>query len=178
MQKSADCHTVKNIREESEMKSTSMMHTRGLVAEIDKNGDAFVIMDRKNACGGCGSAKTDACKTCLSGSKIQARVLNSEHAQKGDIVSVSLNTSKVLKGAAALYLIPVAGVLLGVFVGAGFHGAFAVSETIASIVAGFIGLVVGFSIVKLISNRMAADEGMTPKISKIIFSSSDGRTIY
>ena len=154
----------------------SMMNTRGLVAEIDKNGDAFVIMDRKNACGGGGSAKTDACKTCLSGSKIQARVLNTEHARKGDIVSVSLNTSKVLKGAAALYLIPVAGIFLGVFAGVFFQGAFAVSETIVSIVAGCIGLVVGVFIVKLISNHMAADEGMTPVISKIIFSGSNGQT--
>lgn len=152
------------------MESKLMMHTRGLVTGIDKNGDAIVVMDRKNACGGCGSTKTNTCNSCLSGSKIQAKVLNTKQARKGDIVSVSLSTSKILKGAAALYLIPVAGILLGAFIGAGFH------ETL-SMVTGFIGLVIGFFIVRLISERMNANEAMTPVISSIIYAASDKNAV-
>jgi sigma-E factor negative regulatory protein RseC len=159
------------------MNSERMMHTRGIVTEINENGDTFVILNRQNACSGCGSAKTNACKSCLSGSKIKAKVLNSQHAKKGDFVSVSLSTSKVLKSAAALYLIPVAGVIFGTFAGAGFHGVFLVNETLASLVAGGIGLVVGFYIVKLISKRMSADEGLTPVISKIIHPKSSKQPV-
>ena len=152
------------------MESKAMMYTRGLVTGIDKNGDAIVIMDRKSSCGGCSSDKIDHCSACLSGSKIQAIALNEKHAEKGDIVSVSINTSKVLKGAAALYLIPVAGVIIGVFAGASFHGA--LSETLASIIAGFAGLAVGFYIVRLISKKMNTDKAMMPAINKIIYSDS------
>ena len=159
------------------MESKLMMHTRGLVTGIDKNGDAIVVMDRKNACGGCGSTKTNTCNSCLSGSKIQAKVLNTKQARKGDIVSVSLSTSKILKGAAALYLIPVAGILLGAFIGAGFHEILSMDETIASMVTGFIGLVLGFFIVRLISERMNANEAMTPVISSIIYAASDKNAV-
>ena len=157
------------------MTSKAMIHTRGIVTGIDKNGDAMVIMNRKNACGdgGCGSATTNNCKSCLSGAKIQARALNPHHAEKGDIVAVSFSTSKILKGAAALYLIPVAGVLTGAFAGAGLHKILSLSETSASLIAGFIGLALGFYIVRLISAHMSTDEGMTPAISKIISSKSD-----
>jgi len=158
------------------MKSNAMIHTMGIVTDIDKNGDAMVIMNRKNVCGdgGCGSGTTDNCKSCLSGAKIHARALNPHHAEKGDLVSVSISTAKILKGAAALYLIPVAGVLTGAFTGAAFHDILSVSETTASIIAGFTGLALGFYIVKLISARLTADEGMTPAISSII-SSKQGK---
>jgi sigma-E factor negative regulatory protein RseC len=96
------------------MSNKKMMHARGLVTSLNKNGFANVIMDRKNACSGCGSEKSNNCKSCLSGSKIQVIVLNTKNAKKGDIVSVSLITSKILQGAAIFYLIPVAGVIIGV----------------------------------------------------------------
>ncbi len=153
-----------------------MIHTRGLVAGIDNNGDAIVIMDRANGCSECSSSKTSHCEACLSGTKIQARALNEHHAEKGDIVSVSFSTEKLLKGAAALYLIPVAGVIIGAFIGSHFHEILMVSDSLGSIIIGFIGILSGFFIVRLISKRMNADQGMMPVISKIIYSCSEKRS--
>ena len=74
------------IKEVLSMSNKKMMHARGLVTSLNKNGFANVIMDRKNACSGCGSEKSNNCKSCLSGSKIQVLVLNTKNAKKGDIV--------------------------------------------------------------------------------------------
>jgi len=153
------------------------MHTRGLVTSIDKDGFANVVMDRKNACSGCGTGKPSHCQSCLSGSKIQARVLNTKNAREGDIVSVSLSTSKILKGAAVFYLIPVAGFLLGALTGNYLYEIFPVSETLAALFSGLIGLALGFLIVRWISERMNADFGMTPVISKIIYVKSGKNSI-
>ena len=149
------------------------MHTRGLVTFVNKNGFANVVMDRKNACSGCGSGKVNHCKSCLSGSKIQSLVLNTKNAKKGDIVSVSLSTSKILQGAAVFYLIPVVMFIASALAGSYLHGALSMSETSAALFAGFIGLFLGFLIVRLISERMNAEQGMTPVISKIFYSRSD-----
>ena len=149
-----------------------MMHTRGLVTSVNQNGSANVVMDRKNACSGCGSGKVNHCKSCLSGSKIQSIALNIKNAKKGDIVSVSLRTSKILQGAAVFYLIPVAMFIVSALTGSYLHEALSVSETSAALFAGFVGLVLGFFIVRWISERMNADHGMTPVISKIVYSRS------
>ncbi|NOX33704.1 MAG: SoxR reducing system RseC family protein [Deltaproteobacteria bacterium] len=155
------------------MSNKKMMHTRGLVTAVDTIGFADVVMDRKQGCTGCGSKKTDNCKTCLSGSKIQAKVINKKNARKGDIVSVSLSTSKILKGAAVLYLIPVAGLLIGVFTGQGFHDVLSISDTLVTIILGFVGLAMGFYLVRLISEHMNSDQDMMPFISRIIYSGSN-----
>lgn len=153
------------------------MHTRGLVTAVNKDGFANVVMDRKHACSGCGSGKASSCKSCLSGSKIQTLVLNTKNARAGDIVSVSLSTSKILKGAAVFYLIPVALLLVSALTGRHLHEALSVSETTAALFAGFLGLVLGFFIIRWISEHMNIDHGMMPVISKIIYSKSNKRRI-
>jgi sigma-E factor negative regulatory protein RseC len=153
------------------------MHTRGLVTSINKDGFANVVMDRKNACSGCGTMKASHCHSCLTGPKIQVLVLNTQNAKEGDIVSVSLSTSKILKGAAVFYLIPVVGFLIGGLSGNYLHEILPMSETLAGILAGLFGLVLGFLIVRWISERMNADFGMTPVISKIVYAKSEKNSI-
>lgn len=61
----------------------------------------------------------------------------------------------------------------GLVTGIDKNGILPVSETIASIVTGFIGLALGLFIVRLISERLNANKEMAPKISEIVFSASD-----
>jgi sigma-E factor negative regulatory protein RseC len=143
-----------------------MAHTKGLVISIKEEGMAQVATERKSACGGCQA--TQNCQSCLTNSKMVAEVLNDVGAKEGDLVDISLNSDVVLKGAAVLYLIPVAGLMGGALIGLGLKETLAISESAATIAFGFAGLCLGFLITAFISRWMSANNRLTPKISRII----------
>ena len=143
-----------------------MAHTKGLVTSIEKEGWAQVATERKGVCGGCKS--THSCHSCLTNSKIVTEVLNKAGAKEGDLVTVSLDSGLVLKSAAILYLIPVAGLMAGALMGAVLSVGLAISETSATIAFGFAGLCLGFFITAFISRQMSANNRNTPIITHII----------
>lgn len=143
-----------------------MAHTKGLVVRIKENGWATVATEKKSACGGCGAAQD--CRPCLSRSKMVADVLNRVDAKEGDLVTVSLNSSALLKSAALMYLTPVAGLMAGALIGASVSVDLPISETGAAIAFGFIGVCLGSLIISSISRRMSKNNKFTPKISQII----------
>jgi len=143
-----------------------MAHSRGLVVSIKEGGRAQVVTDRKNACDSCGS--THSCNSCLSNSKIVTEALNSIGAKEGDLVDISLNSSVVLKSAAAMYLVPVAGLMAGALTGVGVSGILAVDKTMSAIIFSIIGLCLGFMITALISKRMSVRNRLTPIITQVI----------
>ena len=143
-----------------------MAHTIGLVISIKEDGMVQVATERKGACGGCNPAHN--CQSCLTNSKMVAAVLNNVGAKKGDLVDISLDSDVVLKGAAVLYLIPVAGLMGGALIGLELNETLAISESAATIAFGFAGLCLGFLIAAFISRWMSANNRLTPKISRII----------
>lgn len=154
------------------MKQEDMMHTRGLVAKIEKDGFAQVIMDRKSACLGCDTGTADKCRSCLTGAKIKARVRNSKGAVEGDIVTVSISRAKIMKGAAVCYLLPVILLILGAVIGNGFENTFALGSNLSALVGAFIGLATGLYMVRKISEYMNSDQGLVPEITQIVSSRS------
>lgn len=151
-----------------------MMHTRGLVIKKEENGFAQVVMDRKSACCGCDMGTVDKCRSCLSltGTKIKARVHNSRGAEEGDIVTVSMSRSKIMKGAAAFYLIPVIFLIAGAFAGLSLGDFLTIDNSLSAMMGGFVSLVFGFYIVRKISERMNSDQGLVPEITEIVSSGS------
>jgi len=143
-----------------------MADTRGLVIRTAPNGWADVVVDRKSACGGC--ADTHKCRSCLSATKITARVLNPAKAMDGDLVVVSLKSKTVFKGAAVAYIIPVAGLMMGAFFGAATHTKWGITETNAAILMGFLGLACGFGASAFISRLITAKKKFTPMISRVV----------
>jgi len=153
-----------------------MAHTRGLVIKIKEDGMAQVVTDRKNACQGCGSKHN--CRSCLSNSKMLAEAINSAGAKEGDLVDISLKSGNVLKGAVAMYLIPIVGLLIGALTGVSIRGMLGIEETTSSIIFGISGLFLGFIIVAFISKRMAAKNQLTPTISRVIKFEKNRSTSY
>ena len=143
-----------------------MAHTKGLVTSIEKEGWAQVATERTGVCGGCKS--THSCHSCLTNSKIVTEVLNKAGAKEGDLVTVSLDSGLVLKSAAIMYLIPIAGLMAGALMGAVLSVGLAISETSVTIAFGFAGLCLGFFIAAFISRQMSANNRLTPMISQII----------
>ena len=86
-----------------------MAQEQGLAASIREDGWAKVVTERRDACGDC--AASHCCASLGSGSEMVTKALNRAGAGVGDLVSISLSSVTVVKGAAILYLIPVVGLM-------------------------------------------------------------------
>ena len=84
------------------------------------------------------------------------------------MVSINLSNKELLKGAAILYLLPVAGLMTGAFIGPIFSRILSFSETGLTILFSFIGLGLGFAIAACISRKMSAKNRMVPIVVQII----------
>lgn len=143
-----------------------MAQEKGLVASIGEDGWAEVVTERKDACGDCGASR--CCVSFGPGSEIAIKALNRAGAKVGDLVSISLGSGTVIKGAAILYVIPLAGLISGALMGAGLNQRLPISETGAVTVFGFAGLFLGLMITAVISRWMSAHNRLTPVITRII----------
>ena len=143
-----------------------MARTTGVVTQLGEDGWAQVVTERKDACAECSALKS--CHSSCSSIRVTTRASNNSGAAIGDHVTIVLDSRTALKGAAALYLIPTAGLLAGVFAGAALSKAAAIGETASAIVFGLAGLSLGFGLTALISKRMASNNRLTPVISKIL----------
>jgi positive regulator of sigma E activity len=81
-----------------------------LVTKITSKGLTEVLTERHSACGGCQT--THGCTTCLSSSKIKARVNNPVGARPGDVVEIHMKSRAVWQGALILYGFPLLGLIL------------------------------------------------------------------
>ena len=145
----------------------------GVVIDSEPNGWARVITDRRDACGGC-DTKPDTCKSCLTSAKLESRVSNPLNAQAGDIVKISLPTADLFKGAAVLYLLPVAAVMAGAFAGLWAGGLLGLSGGTGPIIGGLLALVGGFWLVVKIGRSRELGRQMTPAITSVV--SKSGRS--
>jgi positive regulator of sigma E activity/YHS domain-containing protein len=144
----------------------SMPEEQGYVTGIREDGWARVVTDRKDDCADCGASY--CCVSFKSSSEMVTKALNSAGAKVGDLVSLRLSSGALLKGAAVLYVIPLAGLLSGVVAGALLGQWLAIGETASIVFFGFAGLAIGFGITALISRRMSAENRLTPVITRII----------
>jgi sigma-E factor negative regulatory protein RseC len=94
--------------------------------------------------------------------------MNIAGARAGDLVSLSIPTDTLIKGAAVLYLIPVIGMLVGALSGPVIGHSLALEDTTASILFSFTGLIFGFLVTALLSKKMSRNQGLTPQIDRII----------
>jgi sigma-E factor negative regulatory protein RseC len=143
-----------------------MEQEQGLVTSIREDGWARVVAKRRDACADCGASH--CCASFGSSSEMVIKALNRAGAGVGDLVSITLGSGTVLKGAAVMYLIPVAGLISGAVTGAGLSERLPFSETGAVILLGFSGLILGFIITAFISRQMSARSRLSPVITRII----------
>lgn len=93
-----------------------MIETQGVVVNVEDDF-AYVQTQRQSACGGCDSQSgcgTSALSTVLGGKPTRFKVINSVGAKAGDSVVIGLEEAALLKSSLAAYLLPLAGLVLGV----------------------------------------------------------------
>ncbi len=143
-----------------------MSEEQGIVLKTTDDGWAEVVTERRDACENCGASH--CCVAATSGEKMITRALNRAGAVSGDLVALSVEPGVVVKSAAALYLVPVIGFVVGAITGAETHGALGLSESGGAILLGALGLGIGYALTSLISRRMTRKGALTPTISRIL----------
>jgi len=150
-----------------------MACSRAKVVECE--GDmARVEVTRSAMCDGC--SESGSCVSSLeTGKKALAFVKNPLGAKVGDLVELSIKEGVVLWGTVTLYLIPVL-FLLAFIVGALLLNnllGWGKGENAVAALAGGLGLVLSFPVVRLLSTRWKYLADGVPEISRILTPEAD-----
>lgn len=112
----------------------------------------------------CRPADCEKCGAC-HGSRAQMQITVKGEAQVGDFAVVDMPASSVVKASALAYVLPLAGLLLGVAVGSLL---FPVQESLAGVIGGAIGLAVTLGVVAATEKKRRSDPAWSPKLLRII----------
>ena len=123
-------------------------------------------------------SKSAACETCKAkgfcdtmgggDDDVEVEAINAAGAKVDDRVTISFETSSLLKVSFLVYMVPVLFLILGVVIGDKIALIFNYDRSIFSIVAGFLFLVAAFFFVKAKGNKMSKKDEYKPKIIKIL----------
>ena len=143
----------------------------GIVKEIEGDGFARVLTDRKGACSGCESNPA-GCRSCLTSAKMESRVANPVGARTGDVVKVELATRELFTGAAILYLLPVITLLAGALGGTGAAPALGWSELTGGLAGAAVGMILGYLVVIALDCNAAVRRRLMPRITNVVSAKS------
>lgn len=123
-----------------------MIETQGIVVRVEDDF-AYVQTQRESACGGCGSSEgcgTATLSSVLGGKPIPFKVINGVGAKAGDSVVIGVEEKILLRSSLAVYLLPLAGLALGMVIALlaapGAGDAATVAGAGAGLAVGFSGL--------------------------------------
>lgn len=115
-----------------------------------QNDKAILEVKRMSECGDKCSACAGACETPT----MRVAIQNTKNAQKGDLVVVKMEPASLVQTTFILYTLPLLLFVAGVFAGMWAAGQMQVAQTEAvGILAGFVGLFLGFVLVRQWSKR-------------------------
>jgi sigma-E factor negative regulatory protein RseC len=143
-----------------------MAEERGVVESVSNDGWACVVTERRDACSGCGASH--CCASFASNSKMSVKALNRAGARRGDEVSLSLSSARVVKTAFILYLIPIFGLMAGALAGPTVAPHIGLTPTGGAILFALGGLALSFAIIVLLSRSSSSRQRLTPIITRVI----------
>jgi len=137
-----------------------------------QDGFAWVDTRRQSTCGSCAARKgcgTATIAKLFERRQRRVRAIDSIGARVGDRVMIGLAEGALLQGSLAVYLVPIASMMLG----AGVGELLAVNtgaqdpETV-SVVMGIAGMAVGLAWVRMFARRIEADERYQPTVLRVL----------
>ena len=129
------------------------MIRQGRVVQADQ-GSVKVCFERLEACGHCGM--------CSGGGQDQIVELKGS-AKPGDLVDVEMPDAKVLKASVITYMIPLAGLILGLWLGTMFSP----HNELVVLLFGLIGLGISFAGLKVLDHRLGRSVLWQPQITAV-----------
>lgn len=120
-----------------------------------EDGSIKVCFDRLSACGDCGM--------CGSGGRPDAIVSIKGEAAPGDLVDVEMPDAQVLKMSLITYLIPLIGLLLGLFVGTRVYP----DREFMVLLCGLIGLGLTYQGVRMVDKKLGKKHLWQPRLLRV-----------
>ena len=133
----------------------------GIVNRVEKN-IAWVKMIKGEQCSGC-----NACKAFGEGI-VELIAMNVVSAKPGDRVEVEIDPKQVVKHSAIVFLLPVFGLILGYFLGAGYLEQPGLSEQSAGILGSFGLMLIMFAVIVGYDRLVAKSQKINAAIQRIL----------
>ena len=143
-----------------------MATSEGIVTKI-YSSNAWVKCTKSAACESC-SAKSFCDTAGGSDDDVEVEAINVAGAKVDDRVTISFETSSLLKVSFLVYMVPVLFLILGVVIGDKIAAIFNYDQSIFSVLAGFLFLFAAFFFVKTKGKELSMKEAYQPKIIKIL----------
>jgi YHS domain-containing protein/positive regulator of sigma E activity len=143
-----------------------MSEEQGIVMRLIRDDMADVMTEKGGGCESCGTSHS--CHACGTGNRVITRARNRIGAGVGDQVILRLGSGLFVKSAAVVYLLPIAGFIMGAVLGASLHDSMGIGERTSAVLFGLGGLGIGFLITVMVSRWTAVRGMLTPEIAKII----------
>lgn len=138
------------------------MFERGRVITV-RDGAVDVRMEKSVDCEGC-----SACSRAPEGETIMHGVRDSFGATVGDTVEVSIPDTVRSKAATAVFIVPVACMLLGYLAGFLLGRWLGVSPDVSGLVGAVLSANIAFIGVRLAERKLSSDEQYMPKVNAIL----------
>ncbi|MCD4788074.1 MAG: SoxR reducing system RseC family protein [Desulfobacterales bacterium] len=144
-----------------------MATSEGIVTKV-YSSTAWVKCSKSAACESC-SAK-GFCDTVGGGSDddVEVEAINAVGAKVDDRVTISFETSSLLKVSFLVYMVPVLFLILGVVIGDKIAPIFNYDQSIFSMLVGFLFLLAAFFFVKAKGKELSKKDEYQPKIIRIL----------
>ena len=127
----------------------------------------WVETRRQSTCGSCAAKQgcgTSALAKVLGNRLARVRAINHGVAQVGDQVVIGIDEQALVRGSLAIYLVPLAGLLLGAVVGALMSTRLLVMGEGLTIGLGIAGLLLGLAWVRGFTRRIHNDSRYQPVV--------------
>ena len=134
----------------------------GRVIKIE-NGQMLISMKRDSACG--------SCESCAAGCESKEHIIKAKpraNFEVGDLVSIKVDSRKMLRGVMMVYLVPLLAFLLGIFVSNYIFSKLSFKvQDFYSIIIGVVLLLISLVIVKSYDKRYSNEDNDLLIINKL-----------
>ena len=144
-----------------------MLEESGQVVEVD-GAFAWIESERTSTCGSC--AVRQGCGTgviarVLGNKRLRLRVINRIDAAVGDHVVIGISETGLVRGALAVYAVPLAGLFSGAVAGYFLAGYVAgINSDLFTITGALIGFMAGLAWLRRFSRTTDADDAFQPVV--------------
>lgn len=143
------------------------MNQIGQIVKIVNSDTAVLKMKRMSACAKCGKCKSIGDS---ESQEILVEVNNTIGARVGDTVEVTMDNIDILKATALVYIVPLIGLMLGVFVTYFILTYAKITPHIEAIsgVMGIIVMLLSYLILKANDRKFKESKKFLPRVEKIL----------
>lgn len=124
---------------------------------------AIVVTRMEPECEGC-AARAACSATGGGGANVEVLALNTIGAEAGDIVTISIRGSSIVKVSFLVYMIPILALLAGAILGVWLSGLADVDENVAAGILGLLALCGSFVWVKKKGEELSQKKEFIPEI--------------